>query len=79
MLKRPLRCVLRLQGGHRSWSELSRQGVTHLHFCKTGVKVYQEDVLQGVVKQLNMTLFSGQEWVFQQNSVRAQKAKTTQE
>jgi hypothetical protein len=26
-----------------------------------------------------MTLFSGQEWVFQQNSVRAQKAKTTQE
>jgi len=60
MLKRPLRCVLRLQGGHRSWSELSRQGVTHLHFCKTGVKVYQEDVLQGVVKHLNMTFFSGQ-------------------
>jgi len=40
--------------------------------------VYQEDLLQGVVKQLNMT-FSGQEWVFQQDSVRAQKAKTTQE
>jgi len=28
---------------------------------ETGVRVYQEDVLQGVVKQLNMTLFSGQE------------------
>jgi len=27
---------------------------------ETGVQVYQEDVLQGDVKQLNMTLFSGQ-------------------
>jgi hypothetical protein len=26
-----------------------------------------------------MTFFSGQEWVFQQDSVRAQKAKTSQE
>jgi len=26
-----------------------------------------------------MTFFSGQEWVFQQDSVPAQKAKTTQE
>jgi hypothetical protein len=41
--------------------------------------VYREDVLQGVVKHLNMTFFSGQEWVFQQDSVRAQKAKTSQE
>jgi len=39
---------------------------------ETGVRVYQEDVLQGVVKQLNMTFFSGQEWVFQQDSVPAQ-------
>jgi hypothetical protein len=42
---------------------------------KTGVRVYQEVVLQGVVKQLNMTLFSGQEWVFQQDSVPVQKPK----
>jgi len=42
---------------------------------ETGVRVYQEAVLQGVVKQLNMTLFSGQEWVFQQDSVRAQKPR----
>jgi len=41
--------------------------------------MYQEDVLQGVVKHRNITLFSGQEWVFQQDSVPAQKAKTTQE
>jgi len=46
---------------------------------ETGVRVYQEDVLQGVVKHLNMTFFSGQEWVFQQDSVPAQKAKTAQE
>ena len=38
---------------------------------ETGVWVYQEDVLQGL-KHLNITLFSGQEWVFQQDSVPAQ-------
>ena len=42
---------------------------------ETGIRVYQEDVLQGVVKQLNMTLSSGQEWVFQQDSVSAQKPR----
>jgi inhibitor of nuclear factor kappa-B kinase subunit alpha len=41
--------------------------------------VYQEDVLQGIVKPLNVTLFSGQEWVFQQDSAPAHKAKTTKE
>jgi hypothetical protein len=46
---------------------------------ENGVQVYQEDVLQGVVKQLKVTLFIGQEWVFHQDSVPAQKAKTTQE
>jgi hypothetical protein len=40
---------------------------------ETGVPVYQEDMLQGVVKLLNVTLFIGQEWVFQQDSVPAQK------
>jgi len=46
---------------------------------ETGVQVCQEDMLQGVVKHLNLTLFIGQEWVFQQDSVPAQKAKTTRE
>jgi hypothetical protein len=41
--------------------------------------VYQKDALQGFVKHLNMTFFSGQEWLFQQDSVPAQKAKTTQD
>jgi hypothetical protein len=35
--------------------------------------MYQEDVLQGIVKLLNMALFSGQD------SVPVQKANTTQE
>jgi inhibitor of nuclear factor kappa-B kinase subunit alpha len=41
--------------------------------------VYQEDVLQEVVKPLNTTVFSGQEWVFQQDSAPAHKTKTNQE
>jgi hypothetical protein len=45
---------------------------------ETDVRVYQEDLLQGDVKQLNMS-FNGQEWVFQQDSVPAQKVKTAQE
>jgi hypothetical protein len=36
-------------------------------------------MLQGIVKHFNMTFYRGQEWVFQQDSVPAQKAKTTQE
>jgi len=44
-----------------------------------GVQMYQKGVLQGGVKHLNMTLFSGHEWVFQQDSVPEQKAKTIQE
>ena len=39
------------------------------------MKVYKEDVLQGAVKHLNMSLISGQEWVFQQKSVPAKIAR----
>ena len=75
-------------GGHHTsyvmvgWG-MSHWGVTPLHFCekgvKTGAQVYQEDVLQGAVKPVNMTVFNGQKWVFQQDSVPAHKANTTQE
>jgi len=69
---------------HHGLVEASQQGVAHFICAKrgeTGVRVHQEDVLQGDVKQLNMTLFSSQEWVFQQDSVPAQKPRrlTTQE
>jgi inhibitor of nuclear factor kappa-B kinase subunit alpha len=36
-------------------------------------------VLEGVVKPLNTTVFSGQKWVFQQDLAPAHKAKMTQE
>jgi inhibitor of nuclear factor kappa-B kinase subunit alpha len=36
-------------------------------------------MLQGDVKHLNMALFIGQEWVFQQNSAPAHKVETNQE
>ena len=78
--------ILRVQTGHHPayitvrWGVL-HQGATPLSFLRergeTGAKVYQEDMLQGVVKQLNMIIFSGQEWVFQQDSAPAHKAKTT--
>ena len=40
---------------------------------ETGVRVHQEDVLHEVVKQLNVSQFSGQEQFFQEDSVPAQK------
>ena len=46
---------------------------------ETDAECTKEDMLQGVVKHLNMTLFNGQEWVLQQDSAPAHKAKTTQE
>ena len=46
---------------------------------ETGALVYLQDLLQGVVKPLNMTLFSGQEWVFQQDSASAHKAQSQDE
>jgi len=75
------------EGHHPSyvmvWWGVSHQGMTPLHFCEKGVKidanVYQEVVLQGVVKPHNTTIFSGQKWVFQQDSAPAHKAKMTEE
>ena len=62
---------------------LAISSVTTLMLSKergeTSVWAYQKDVLHRDVKHLNVTFFSGQERVFQQESVPAQKAKTTQE
>jgi inhibitor of nuclear factor kappa-B kinase subunit alpha len=52
--------------------------VVHEKGVKTGVRAYQEDAVQGVVKPLNTTLFNGQKWVFRQDSAPAHKAMTTQ-
>ena len=88
MLKHLVRCILTVQGCHHPsyvmvcW-QVSHQGVTHLHLCKKGVKLVSKCIkktcylvarlLDTLVKQLNMTLFSGQDWVFQQDSAPAQK------
>lgn len=75
-----------LRGHHPSsvmvWLGVSYSGLTKVHFCekgvKTGAKVYQDTILEPVVKPLSHTLFQNQGWVFQQDSAPAHKAKTTQ-
>jgi len=57
MLKYPLRCILRVQGCHHPsyimvWWEVSHQGVTHLHFCKKGVKLVSECIKRMCYKEL---------------------------
>ena len=68
---------------HHDLVGVSYQGVTTLRFCEkaveTGARVYQEDVLQGVVKPLNTTVFNNQKWVFQQDSAPTHMARTTRE
>lgn len=87
-LKIPKKNIPRVMRGHHPssvmvWWGVSWQGATELHFCekgvKTGAKVYQETVLEPVVKPLTQTLFNGQQWVFQQDSAPGRKAKPTQE
>lgn len=80
--------VSRVQRGHHPaqvmvWWGVSWHGVTQIHFCekgvKTGARVYQNSVLNPLVKPLSDTLFEGIDWVFQQDSAPGHKAKTTQE
>lgn len=79
--------VPRIQKGHHPasvmvWWGVSYEGVTNIHFCEKGVKtsalVYQNTVLDSIVKPLNTTLFKNKEWSFQQDSAPGHKAKTTQ-
>ncbi len=64
------------------WWGVSWEGATAIHFCEPGVKttaqIYQDTILEPVVKPLNETLFHGEHWVFQQDSAPSHKAKTTQ-
>ena len=84
--KFPLSCGLRGQEAitlpTSLFSGVTHQGLKPIHFyeqgLKAGARVYQTDVLQGVVKQLNTTVFSGQKWIFQQNSAPAHQTKVTQ-
>ena len=64
------------------WWGVSYSGATQLHFCekgvKTSVKVYENTVLEPIVRGLNTTLFRNQLWTFKQDSAPAHKAKCTQ-
>ena len=49
--------VLRVEGGHHPpyimvWWEVPHQGVTHLHFCKKGVKLVPECIKRTCYKEL---------------------------
>ena len=49
--------VLRVQGGHHPsyvivWWQVSHQGVTHLHFCKKGMKLVSECIKRTCYKEL---------------------------
>ncbi len=56
---------------------------TAIHFCTPGVKlttkIYEETVLELVMKPPNGTLLKGQHWIFQQDSASAHKSKCFQE
>lgn len=80
--------VPKIQRGHHPasvmvWWGVAYDGTTKLHFCEKGVKtsakVYQNTVLENVVKELGNTLFRNQQWSFQQDSAPAHKAKSTQD
>lgn len=85
--KEAAQVVGKVQRGHHPasvmvWWGVSYQGVTKLHFCEKGVKtsakVYQDTVLDHVVKPLSNTLFKNIPWTFQQDSAPGHKARTTQ-
>lgn len=79
--------VGKVQRGHHPasvmvWWGVSWKGVTKLHFCENGVKtsavVYQNQVLDKVVRPLGEEMFNGEHWVYQQDSAPAHKARSTQ-
>lgn len=79
--------VDRVQRGHYPtsvmvWWGISYEGVTEPYFCEKGIKtsaqVYQDTILEKVVKPLNNTMFNNQEWSFQQDSAPGHKARSTQ-
>lgn len=64
------------------WTGVSGKGKTPLYFVDQGVKVraknYLEDILESIVKPLNISLFKNEKWTFQQDSAPAHKAKIVQ-
>lgn len=80
--------VPRVERGHYPlsvmvWWGVSYDGVTKIHFCekgvKTGARVYEQTILEPVVRPLTSTLFNNEEWTFQQDSAPAHKARRVQQ
>ena len=82
--------MTRLQGSRETISlfqsrfcwGVSYDATTKLHFCEKGVKtsakVYENTVLETVVKFFNNTLFSNEHWSFKQDLAPACKANSTE-
>jgi transposase len=79
--------VDRVQRGHYPtsvmvWWGVSYEAVTEPYFCEKGIKtsaqVYQDTILEKVVKPLNITMFNIHVWSFQQDSAPGHKARSTQ-
>ena len=68
---------------HTTWFcwGVSYDATTKLHFCEKGVKtsakVYENTVLEPVVKLFKNTLFSNEHWSFMQDLAPARKTNST--
>ena len=80
-----LRTVQRFQnsGTVMVWCAISKKGKFPMVFVDKGAKInaayYIEHILESVLKVHGEAMYPNREWIFQQDSAPAHKAKTTQE
>ena len=65
------------------WGAVSYNGKIPLKFVEKGVKInakhYQDEILESTLKPNISTLYPDDQWIFQQDSASAHRAKTTQQ
>ncbi|CAF4767530.1 unnamed protein product [Rotaria socialis] len=80
-----IRTVQRFQhsGSTMVWGAVSYNGKIPLKFIEEGVKIntkhYQNEMLRSTLMPNISTLYSDNQWIFQQDSAPAHKAKSTQQ
>ncbi|CAM4936437.1 unnamed protein product [Rotaria socialis] len=80
-----IRTVQRFQNPRSTmvWSAVSYNGKIPLKFVEQGVKInakhYQNEILTSTLMPNISTLYSDNQWIFQQDSAPAHKAKSTQQ